>query len=275
MKKPESVIKEAVPWIDKWARFGYLSKGIVYAAIGILALLASIGRGGEVTDKEGALRTIGSQPMGGFILGLLALGLCGYFAWSMVQAFADPDREGSGWKGWGKRIGSFAGGIVYGSLAVSAVRSIGKQTPDTSRQEQSWTGMLLQQPFGAWIIGAVGAAFIAYGLHQGHKAYRSSFLKRIKSYRLEPQVKKAAVWISRTGISARGIVFLMVGYFLIQTSVQRDPHETKGLDESLWALSRQPHGPWLLGAAAVGLIAYGGYMFFLARYRKTIGKHRS
>jgi hypothetical protein len=36
---------------------------------------------------------------------------------------------------------------------------------------------------------------------------------------------------------------------------------------TLRTLQHQPYGPWLLGAVAAGLIAYGGYLFAEARYR--------
>jgi hypothetical protein len=31
---------------------------------------------------------------------------------------------------------------------------------------------------------------------------------------------------------------------------------------------QQPFGPWLLGIVAIGLIAYGVFMGFMARYRR-------
>ena len=44
--------------METFARFGYVAKGFVYGAIGILALLAAFSVGGETTDTTGALHAI-------------------------------------------------------------------------------------------------------------------------------------------------------------------------------------------------------------------------
>ncbi len=46
------------------------------------------------------------------------------------------------------------------------------------------------------------------------------------------------------------------------------PDKALGLGGALRTLARQPFGPYLLGAVAVGLVAYGAFMFVMARYRK-------
>ena len=58
--------REAGPWIERLARLGYAAKGLVYVLVGFLALRTALGRGGEITDSEGALRTLLDQPFGIF-----------------------------------------------------------------------------------------------------------------------------------------------------------------------------------------------------------------
>ena len=72
------------------------------------------------------------------------------------------------------------------------------------------------------------------------------------------------------GLAARGIAFLVSGWFLIKSGLQYDPNEARGLGGALEALASQPYGPWLLGLVALGLIAYGAYSFLQARYRKIV-----
>ena len=45
-----------------------------------------------------------------------------------------------------------------------------------------------------------------------------------------------------------------------------DPQEATGLGGALQALLQDPVGPWLLGVAALGLVAYGLLMLAVARY---------
>ena len=68
--------------------------------------------------------------------------------------------------------------------------------------------------------------------------------------------------------AAFGVVFGVIGVFLVQAALQTDPDEARGLGGALDTLARQPFGPYLLGAVALGLVAYGVFMFVMARYRR-------
>ena len=78
-------------------------------------------------------------------------------------------------------------------------------------------------------------------------------------------------WAARSGqlgFAARGVVYLMLGSFLIQAALRHNPEEAGGIGRALRELSNQPYGPWLLGIVALGLVAYGFFCFVLARYRR-------
>jgi hypothetical protein len=77
-----------------------------------------------------------------------------------------------------------------------------------------------------------------------------------------------ATWSGRIGYAARGVVFCIIGFFIIQAALDFNPTEAKGLDEALGTLAQNYFGAWVLGIVAVGLIAYGFYMLVEARYRK-------
>ena len=69
-------------------------------------------------------------------------------------------------------------------------------------------------------------------------------------------------------MAARGIVFCVIGFFLIQAARQSDASQARGLGEALQALAQQPYGSWIMGIVALGLVAYGIYMVMQARYRR-------
>ncbi|MGB7439582.1 MAG: DUF1206 domain-containing protein [Coleofasciculaceae cyanobacterium] len=50
--------------------------------------------------------------------------------------------------------------------------------------------------------------------------------------------------------------------------MQYDPEKARGLDGALQTIAQQPFGKILLGLMAIGLIAYGVYMWIQARYRR-------
>ncbi len=68
--------------------------------------------------------------------------------------------------------------------------------------------------------------------------------------------------------AARGVVFGVIGVFLVQAALQTDSDEARCLGGALETLVRQPFGPYIIGAVALGLVAYSVSMFVMARYRR-------
>lgn len=257
-------------WVERLARFGYAAKGAVYGVVGLLAAQAAFGEGGKTTDTQGALQSILTQPFGKFLLGLVAVGLIGYVLGRFVLAIKDPENEGTDTKGLAKRFGYILNGLIYASLALSAVRLVLGSGGGNSNSTQDWTARLLAQPFGQWLVGTVGAFVIGLGFYQFYEAYSAKFRKKLNLSELSNTEEKWVMGISRFGLAARGIVFCVIGFFLIQAARQSDSSEVRGLGEALQVLAQQPYGPWILGVVAVGLIAYGIYMVFQARYRRIV-----
>jgi hypothetical protein len=69
------------------------------------------------------------------------------------------------------------------------------------------------------------------------------------------------------GYAARGIVFLVIGGFLLVAAWQSDASEARGLGGALAALQAQPFGQALFTVVALGLAAFGAFEFAEARYR--------
>jgi len=254
-------------WVERLARLGYLAKGIVYAIVGVLAVQAAFGAGGQTTDTKGALSAIAAQPFGKFLLALLTVGLIGYVVWRFVQAVQDPEHKGDDAKGWATRLGYAVSGLIYASLAFTAIGLIrGSGGGGGGNSEQDWTARLLAQPFGQWLVGLVGAFVIGLGFYQLYQAYKAKFRKQMKLQEMSPTEETWATRIGRFGLGARGVVFCIIGFFLLQAARQSDASQVRGLDGVLQSLAQQPYGPWLLGIVALGLVAYGIHMAVQARY---------
>ncbi len=65
-------------------------------------------------------------------------------------------------------------------------------------------------------------------------------------------------------------MFGIIGVFLIMAAMNSNPNEARGLSGALRALEQQTYGQILLGTVAIGLIAYGLFMFVMARYRRMV-----
>jgi hypothetical protein len=266
-------LKSASPWIERLARFGYAAKGVVYCLIGLLALMSALGRGGDTTGSRGALQRLLDQPFGQILVAVLAVGLAGYSLWCFIQAVEDPEQEGSDAKGIAKRAWTFGKGVIYFSLVLAAVgMAIGMRRGssgggDDNRINQ-WTAKLMELPFGKWLVLIVGICVIGYGFWQLYRAWKVKLDDQLNLFTLSGPAHVWALRVSRFGIGARGVVFGVIGFFLVMAALHHDPSEAKGVGPSLAALRNQPYGPWLLGIVALGLISYGIYEFIRARYRR-------
>ena len=254
-------------WIEKLARFGYAAKGVVYAIVGVLALQAAFGSGGATTGSKGVIRTIADQPFGQILLVLLIIGLAGYVVWRFVQAIKDPDDKGTDAEGLVKRVGYGVSGVTYALLAFTALQIVMGGGSGGSGSKELWTAKLMAQPFGQWLVGLVGAVIIGVGLYHFYRAYQANFMKSYKTGAMSATEKTWARRLGRFGLAARGVTFLLIGWFFIQAALQAEPSEAAGLSGALDALANQSEGPWLLGVVALGFVAYGIYCFSRARYR--------
>ncbi|MEZ4869112.1 MAG: DUF1206 domain-containing protein [Caldilineaceae bacterium] len=259
---------EAITWVVWLARFGFAANGLVYITIGALAAQAALGSGGRTTGKSGALASLANRPFGQVLLALVALGLFGYALWRLVEAWVDPENEGSSVKGIVKRIGYVISGIAYGALGVQAVRIVMGGSSSSANQTEDWTARLMAQPFGIWLVGIAGAIVIGIGLYQFYRAYSGKFRTKLKLYEMSSGEQQWATYAGRFGFAARGVVYLIIGGFLIVAAWQTNPAEAVGMGQALQKLAQQPYGPWLLALVALGLVAYGFFAIVLARYRR-------
>ncbi|HEY0081388.1 MAG TPA: DUF1206 domain-containing protein [Pyrinomonadaceae bacterium] len=260
------------PWVERLARFGYAAKGVVYIVVGALATLTALGMGGGTNGTQGAMRSIARQPFGRVMLGVVAFGLIAYVIWRWVQAITDADDKGTDAKGIALRLVYTGSGLVYAGLAYSAARIVfGAEEDGKPSAAESWTASVMEFPFGNWLVILGGLAVMGYGLYQCYKGYTEKFRKRLKAGEMSERGMRWAMRSGRFGFIARGIVFLIVGGILIQAAWHYDSSEAKGLDGALQLLVQQSYGKWLLGAVALGLVAYGLYMIIEARYRRIAG----
>jgi hypothetical protein len=258
------------PWVEWLARFGMVAQGLLYGMVAVLAIGVALDQGGKTTDQHGALRTLASEGWGKWLLVLLAIGLGGYALWRFVVAALGEKVEHGEDVGVGKRLIYAARGVVYAGLcwtAISIVVDAGSS--GSGNKQEKAAAVVLDWPGGVALVTAVGLGVLGYGVWNVYKGLSGRFLKDMKTEEMDEAGRR---WIRRTGLvghAARGIVFGLVGIFLVKAALEYDPDEAIGIDGALQKLASQAYGDALLGVVAAGLLAYGVFCLARARYREV------
>ena len=248
-------------------RLGYVAKGIVYIVIGFLAVEAALGRGGKTTDSKGAIRVIGESPFGKLALVVIAVGLFGYAAWRLVSAATDGERRGDQASSIAMRVGDAFRGLAYGSLGVWTLKLLTHKQAANGNQAPGFVAKLMGMPGGRFLVIASGLAFIGYAIYQIYKASTGKFMKRLNVASSSADVKTWVERFGRFGITARAVVFGMIGFLIIRAGQNYNPSEAGGIAQSLNAIAREPKGHIIFAIVAIGLIAFGLFQIATAKYR--------
>jgi hypothetical protein len=251
------------------ARAGLVARGIVYGIIGVLAVKLALGDGGDATNQQGALQQIAQGPFGKVLLVLMAIGLVGYATWRLVRAALGHGPEaGDDTK---DRIAGLVSGIAYAALAVTAIKILagsgGGGGP--SNDPQGTTGGVLDWPGGRVLVIIAGLVFVGVAIDQAIKGLKKRFLEDSKTEEMSRRVRSAFTGVGVGGHVARGVVFGLIGWFLVKAAIDYDPDQAVGLDGALAKLGHSSFGPVVLGIVAAGLVAFGVYSVFDARYRRV------
>lgn len=230
---------------------GQIANGIVHFAIGAIALGVAFGGSGSA-DQAGAMQAIQESPLGSVALWAVGLALIGLALLAFVAAVAESRRD---WKDALKEAGR---GIAYAAVGATALVAARGGSSDGESQADSFSAQLMANPFGALLVGLVGAGIAAVGVY---------FIVKGAKRRFREDVAPPARWrrtvdvLGTAGYIAKGVAVVIVGALFVIAAVRHDPSEAGGLDGALQSLTTVPGGVIALIAIALGLMLYGVYCF--------------
>lgn len=255
--------------IEFAARIGYGARGFVYASIGVLTFLAALDLEGQAVGTQGAVVWLAGQPFGRLWLVLLGLGLWAFVGWRILQAVFDADREGKSGRALMLRAGQAVSGLFYGLLAAGVFELLDEVGPQMSGEDvaenQRKAAMLLDLPFGDVLLIVVGLVVTGVGVGNIIKGVRADFGETLSC---SEDLRRPLTLIARTGYVARGVAYLPLAVLVTLAGWHARAAEVGSFGSSLDALEAQPGGSLMLGATALGLVAFGVFAFVEARFRR-------
>jgi len=257
--------------LENLARVGLIAYGVVHFLVAWLAIqLAWFDGGGQSADQSGAMSTVADSPVGKPLLWLIAVGLIALAVWQAAEVL----RWRSGWSASGKTRrkalqnsgGALVKAAVYIGLAVLAITFATGGGKSSSQQQQDTTAGVLGWPGGQFLVGAAGLVLVGVGVWHVQKGVTTSFLRQIDTTKASPSALRLVTRLGQVGFPGKGIALALVGGLLCYAAVTFDPSKAKGLDGALHTVLELPFGPYLLTLVALGIAAFGAFLFVRARY---------
>ncbi|MGY0004943.1 DUF1206 domain-containing protein [Micromonospora sp. I033] len=255
-------------WLELLTRAGFIGYGIVHLLFAWLALQIAFGKSGEEGNQNGALRTLGAQPMGKFLLVAIAVGLFAMAIWQAFEAVIGH-RFLRGKEKLFERIASVVRVIVFVWLGWTAIKVFQDASSNAANQQQQFSEKLMASDGGRWLVGLAGLVLAAVGIGMVIYGLKKKFERNLKTGEMSPKTHTLARRLGMAGYAARGAVFAVTGLLIVVAAVKYDPEKARGLDAALRTLRDQSYGPVLLALMALGIAAFGVYCFLQSRYRRV------
>jgi len=255
-------------------RIGLAARGGLYCVAAVLAMRLALGDAEQV-DRSSVLDRLVDQPFGWALVALLAGGFGAYAAWRFARAVSGANEGGEQKDGpadAAQRIADVARGLMYLALLGTALKILVRddRPQGGDQQQQEWTARLLDATGGRWLLGIAGLAIVGGGIYLAVKGIRMKFDDKLRLDQMAPWER---VWLPRRGLvgyTARGLVFAVIGFFIVRAAWTYDPDEAVGVDGALKRLLAGTGGQVLVSAIAVGMLAFGLFSFVEARWRKVL-----
>jgi hypothetical protein len=260
--------------VYRLARLGFAAKGLLYVIAGATAALAVVKIGGRPVGTRGALNLLAGQPFGRAGLALVAVGLGGFILRRVLQIFVPPEgRPRLPVMRYLRPAGYLLSGLGHAGVALTAFQLVvgwRVRSPGTGARTRDWTTLATAGPFGGWLVLLMGLAVVGFAVFHFYMAATARFRVDLQVEQISGRWRGVVFSCGRGGYAARGMSFLIAGGVFVYAGLSAGSGGAHGIGGALRTIEALPFGTLLLLLIAGGLIAYGLYLIFVARYLRLI-----
>jgi hypothetical protein len=246
--------------------YGCLSTGIIYVAIGVIAILSFLGTKQGGADENSLLVFLNKSVAGKIFIWIILLGTICYIIWRIYESIKDPYDYGNKWKGLLLRTGIALSTIPDALIAYSATLVIlGKSNSLATGQpaeERQMAGNLLQQNWGEPLIIAAGFIMAVVAIVQLIYGITSGYKERLDIGLSKSRQKKFIQLLAWVGYFARATIVGIIGVSFIKAGITQNAQIVVNTDKAFDFIGDHiGHLPFII--IAIGTICYGFFMFAL------------
>lgn len=269
MQRTANIWKRAIHFLPV---FGCISTGLIYAGIGVIAILSflKLKKGGA--DETRMLAFLNEFTTGRILIFVILAGTASYIIWRFYETIKDPYEYGRNFSGIAKRTGVALSTVADMLIAYAALRfMIGlgniKEGQQLSTQREM-IGSILQKEDGQLIIVSVGAIVLVTAFVQLFYGLTKGYRERLDIEEFSPAMKKIVQYLGYAGFCSRAVIIGITGYFYLKAGITINAEFVVDTDKAFDFIGDNiGHAPFIL--VAIGTICYGLFMFALAKAYDT------
>ncbi|HEV7349089.1 DUF1206 domain-containing protein [Telluribacter sp.] len=246
--------------------FGCASTGIIYLAIGVIAILSFLKLKDGGADESSLLVFLDSYFLGKILNLVILLGTICYILWRIYETIKDPYGYGKDARGLARRAGIALSTIADALIAYTAIEvllGIGNIPENGEPEEQrQMVRSLLEENWGDWFIISLGVIVCTTALVQFFYGVTRGYKERLDIAQFSSGTKKLIHLLAWIGYLARGIILGIIGFFFLKAGLLDDARFVVNTDKAFDFIGDHVGHVYFI-LVALGTICYGLFMFSL------------
>ncbi|OQP66209.1 DUF1206 domain-containing protein [Niastella populi] len=243
--------------------YGCIATGIIYAAIGVIAILSFLKLRHGGADEASMMAILAKYLAGKIVIWIILLGTLCYIVWRFYETVTDPYDYGKNWKGIVKRGGIALSTIADILIVFAAVRVLlgsgNIQSDGQPKEERAMVQKLLSGP-GPWPVITIGLIYLLTALVQLWYGVTRGYRERVNIDRFSAFFRYTVHALAWAGYAGRGIILGITGFFFVKAGITENARHVVNTDKAFDFIGDNIGHVYFI-IVAVATICYGLFMF--------------
>jgi uncharacterized protein YneF (UPF0154 family) len=248
----------------RYSRIGIATKGVVFALMGIMAMITAFQLNYALKSGDDVLQWISRLSYGRVLLFAMSIGLAGYIFSRFYLTFNKQDYDGSNHKPLFRRAAYFINGLGYSLLLFTCLKLLFGMPDDDGNS--GWKIMLLQSIWGKIIVFIIATGLAVSAINEWWISFSQMMDQMTHKEDLTKTQYKYLMLLGRVGRFSRGIVFGVFSYIMYRSIYYGLKNLPKGADAAFQFMNAQ-YGAVIMGTVAAGLACYGLFLILSGKHR--------